>query len=330
MLRFNRKNVLFFFLFFIASPSFFAQELYPLNEPASNVPKGVLGLRAMGESFKEVNQFRNQFSLRAMYGILPRLSVTATLGISNHHDKNFPANLVSHSHNGNQTIYTTGDFQRGQIYPYRSNGVYLFMKYRFISMDGPHRHFRMAAYAEGAYVQQAHDEAEPNLIGDTKGLGAGLISTYLKNHFAISLTSGFIIPGAYEGLSPDVNGGPMIPTKISYGRALTYNLSMGYLLFPQVYKDYDQVNVNVYFELLGKFYEAAQVQQYGNISVPINTPLLDKGNYIDVAPGAQCIFKSNLRMDFSVKLPMINKSYARFYPVFVLGVQRYFYFKKKR
>ena len=88
--------------------------------------------------------------------------------------------------------------------------------------------------------------------------------------------------------------------------------------------------MNVYFELLGKFYEAAQVQQYGNISVPINTPLLDKGNYIDVAPGAQCIFKSNLRMDFSVKLPMINKSYARFYPVFVLGVQRYFYFKKKR
>lgn len=330
MLRFNRKNSFFFFLFFVVVSSSFAQELFPLNEPASNVPKGVLGIRAMGETFKELNQYRNQFSMRIMYGALPRLSVMATIGISNHHDKNFPANLVTHTHNGNQTVYTTGNFQRGLNYSYRSNGIYLFAKYRFVSKDGTHSHLRMAMYAEGAYVQQAHDEAEPNLMGDTKGVGAGLITTCLKRHFAISLTSGFIIPGSYDGLSPDVNGGPMIPTKIAYGRALVYNLSMGYLLFPQVYKDYDQVNVNVYLELLGKANEAAQVQQYGNVSVPINTPLLDKGNYIDFAPGIQCIFKSNLRMDFSVKLPLINKSYARFYPVFQVGVQRYFYFKRKK
>ncbi|HET6225091.1 MAG TPA: hypothetical protein VFF27_02355 [Bacteroidia bacterium] len=330
MLRYNRKNILLFFLLFITTPSFVAQELFPLNEPASNTPKGVLGLRVMGESFKEVKQFRNQFSLRAMYGILPRLSLTVTVGMSNHHDKNFPPNLVSHTHNGKETVYTTGDFQRGLNYPYRSNGIYLFMKYRFISRDGTHRHFRMAAYAEGAYVQQAHDEAEPNLMGDTKGVGAGLITTYLKNHFAVSLTSGFIVPGAYTGLSPDVSGGPMIPTEIKYGRALAYNLSMGYLLFPRVYKDYDQLNVNVYLELLGRSYEAAKVTQYGNVSIPINTPLLDKGHYIDAAPGVQCIFKSNLRLDFSVKLPMINKSYAHFYPVFTVGVQRYFYFKKRK
>ena len=330
MLWFNRKNSLVFFLFILVSPSFLAQELFPLNEPASNVPKGVLGIRAMSETYKEVGEFRNQFSLRLLYGVLPNLSVTATIGVSNHHDRNFPPDLVTHTHNGNQTVYTTGNFQRGVTYPYLSNGIYLYTKYRFISNDGLHRHFRMAAYAEGTYVNQAHDEAEPNLIGDTKGYGAGLITTCLKNHFAISLTSGFIIPGAYDGLSPDVNGGPMIPTKISYGRALVYNLSMGYLLFPRVYKDYDQLNVNVYLELLGKAYESAQVKQYGNVSVPINTPLLDKGNYVEAAPGVQCIFKSNLRVDFSVKFPLINKSYARFYPVFLIGVQRYFYFKKKR
>lgn len=329
MLRFNKKIRFSFFLFVVSMPSLFSQELFPLNEPASNVPKGVLGLRMMGETFKEVSQFRNQFSFRAMYGLLPRLSVSATIGISNHHDKNFPANLVSHSHNGSQTIYTTGDFQRGLAYPYQSNGIYLFAKYRFVTRDGTHTHFRMAAYAEGTYVQQAHDESEPNLMGDTKGYGAGLITTCLKNHFAVSLTSGFIIPGAYDGLSPDVNGGPMIPTKIDYGRALTYNLSMGYLLFPQVYKNYDQLNVNVYLELLGKAFEAAAVTQYGNVRVPINTPLLDKGNYMDIAPGVQCIFKSNLRVDLSVKFPMIHKSYARFYPVFLVGVQRYFYFKRK-
>lgn len=122
----------------------------------------------------------------------------------------------------------------------------------------------------------------------------------------------------------------MIPTEMKYGRSLVYNLSMGYLLFPRVYKDYDQLNVNVYLELLGRSYEAAQVTQYGNVSIPINTPLLDKGSYVDLAPGVQCIIKSNLRVDFSVKFPMINKSYAHSYPVFMVGMQRYFFFKKKK
>jgi hypothetical protein len=331
MLPFHKKAVLLSLLsLFIHLPSLFSQELYPLNEPASNVPKGVLGVRAIGETYKELNRYRNQYSLRLMYGLLPRLTIITTIGVSNHHGKDFPANLVSHTHDGNQTVYTTGEFERGMKYPYRFNGIYLYGKYRFISVDGPHSHFRMAAYAEGAYLQKAHDESEPNLIGDTKGYGAGLITTCLKNHFAISLTSGFIIPGAYSGFSPDVNGGPMIPTEISYGRALTYNLSMGYLLFPRTYKSYDQLNINIYLELLGKAYEAAKVQQYGTISIPINTPLLQAGNYMDIAPGVQCIIKSNLRVDLSVKLPMINKSYAQFYPVVMLGVQRYFYFEKKK
>ena len=330
MLPFNKKQVLFVYLFiFVNLPSIFSQELFPLNEPASNVPKGVIGIRAIGESYKEVKRFRNQYSLRVMYGALPRLTVMATVGVSNHHGIDFPANLITHTHDGNQTAYTTGEFERGMKYPYRSNGVHLYAKYRFISMDGPHSHFRMAAFAEGAYLKQAHDEAEPNLTGDTKGYGAGLITTCLKNHFAISLTSGFIIPFAHTGLSPDVSGGPMIPTKIDYGRAFPYNLSMGYLLFPQKYKSYDQLNINVYLELLGKAYEAAKVQQYGNVSVPINTPLLAKGNYIDIAPGVQCIFKSNLRIDLSIKYPLVNRSYAHFYPVVELGVQRYFYFKKR-
>jgi hypothetical protein len=330
MLPSNKKNIFIVLLSFcINIPTFFSQELFPLNEPASNVPKGVLGIRAMGETYQEIKRLRNQYSVRLMYGALPRLTVMTTVGISNHHGKDFPPNLVSHVHNGNQTIYTTGEFERGAKYPYRSNGIHVYAKYRFISMDGLHSHFRVAAYAEGAYLKQAHDEAEPNLIGDTKGAGGGLIITCLKNHFAISLTSGVIIPGSHTAFSPDMSGGPMIPTEIIYGRALNYNVSVGYLLFPRTYKSYEQLNVNVYLELLGKAYEAAKVYQYGNLPIPINTPLLMAGNYMDVAPGVQCIFKSNLRVDLSVKLPMINKSYAHFYPVFLFGIQRYFYFSKK-
>ncbi|WP_299512721.1 hypothetical protein [Mucilaginibacter sp.] len=34
--------------------------------------------------------------------------------------------------------------------------------------------------------------------------------------------------------------------------AVAYTLSAGYLLFPKVYQNYNQVNVNLYTELLGK------------------------------------------------------------------------------
>lgn len=313
----------------LASGPLLSQELFPLNEPASNVPKGVLGLRALDESFMDISQMRNLFGLRVMYGLLPRLSIYATASVSNHHSRDFPANLVSHTHNGSQTTYSTGTFQRGQVYPYLFTGIYLYAKYRFLSIDGEHRHFRMAAYGEWSNVKVAHDETEPNLLDDTKGYGGGLIATYLKNHLAVSLTSGVIIPGAYRGLSPDLYGGPMVPTEVRYGRAVKYNLSFGYLLFPHQYRDYDQGNINVYVEFLGKAYESASVYQYGVKPVPVSTPLLKAGNYVDIAPGIQYIHKSNLRIEFSAELPMINQSYAHYYPMVQLGIQRYFYFHKK-
>lgn len=306
-----------------------AQELYPLNEPASNVPKGVLGVRAFSETYREVNLMRNLFALRLMYGILPRFTITATSSISNHHSVNFPANLASHTHIGNQTVFSTGNFQRGVYYPYLFDGIYLFAKYRFISMDGQNTHFRMAAYTEVSYINVAHDESEPDLLEDNKGYGGGLITTYLHNHFAASLTSGIIIPGSYSGYSPDPSGGPDVPTKIQYGRAVKYNLSLGYLLFPRKYQDYKQGNLNLYTEFIGKSYEAAVVTQYGDKVLPIQTPLLQAGNYVDICPGLQYIFNSNLRVDLTTRFPLLNRSYAHFYPVFMLAVQRYFYPRKK-
>jgi len=305
-----------FIVLFLNNTSAFSQELFPLNEPASDIPKGVLGVRPYSNTYQEVNQLRNLFALRLMYGVLPKLSVFATVSVSNHHGRDFPEGLATHTHNGNQTIYTTGNFQRGLTNPYLFTGVYLFAKYRFLTFDGEHKHFRMALYGDWSNVKSAHDEAEPNLTDDTKGYGGGLITTYLKNHFAVSLTSGVIIPGAYNGLSPDINGGPMIPTQIKYGRAIKYNLSFGYLLFPRKYENYNQGNWNIYLEFMGKAYEAAKVNQYGGIvSIPISTPLLEAGNYVDVFPGVQYIFKSNLRIDFSSGFLFIKKSLWNFYPI---------------
>lgn len=301
------------------------QELFPLNEPASNVPRNAIGIRFFNQSYKEGNTLRGLDALRVMFSPLPRLTLMATANISNHHGKDFPANLATHTHNGNQTVYSTGDYVVGIHYPYRFNGVSFYGKYRFLSRDAQNRHFRMAVYGAYSYLNVAHDEAEPNLMDDTKGYGAGLITTYLKKKFAVSLTSGIILPKKHNGSVPDPITGDAIPTTVEYGRAIEYNLSFGYLLLPMKYENYNQTNLNLYVEFLGKAYEQAKITQYGFKEIPISTPLLRSGNYIDVCPGIQAIIKSNLRIDLSVKFPLLNKSYAHFYPVYAIGIQMYLF-----
>lgn len=308
----------------------FSQELFPLTEPASNVPKGVIGVRLFNQSYQEGSTLRGMNALRVMYGLLPRLTLMATATMSNHHGADFPSNLATHTHNGAQTNYSTGAYVVGIHYPYRFNGVSLYAKFRFISIDGQNTHFRVMAYGQYAQLNVAHDEAEPNLLDDTKGYGGGLIATYLKNRFAVSLTSGVIIPEDHTGTVPDPYGTGPIQTVVKYGKALEYDLSFGYLLFPKKIENYDQTNFNVYLELMGKSYEQAKITQFGFKEIPISTPLLQAGNYVDACPGVQMIVRSNLRFDLSVKIPLINKSYAHFYPVYALGIQRYFYPRRKK
>lgn len=300
-----------------------AQELFIHNEPASSIPKHVLGIRLFGESYNEFGVERNMGACRIMYGLTSKLSVSVTGTVSNHHSDRLPSNLVSHTHSGDQTIYQTGTFNRGLKYPYRMNGIYFYSKYRFLTLDAEHKHFRMAAYGEGSYISSAHDETEPNLLDDTKGIGGGIIATYLYHHFAASFTGGLILPGHYSEYAPDFFGGQQ-HTVIQYGNAVIYNLSAGYLVYPVVYKKYTETNLNIYIELMGKSYASAGVYQNG-VGISPKTDLLIKGNYVEIHPGMQFIIDSNLRIDFSIGAPLINKSYTRFYPVYTLGIQRYFF-----
>ncbi len=302
------------------------QELFLHNEPASSVPKGVVGVRLFGESYKEIDTQRNLFALRLMYGVTPKLSVYLTASGSNHHGENLPKDLIGHRHVGNQTVSYAQLIQKGVSYPYLFNGFHLYAKYRFLTRDGQNEHFRMAFYGEGSNVKSAHDEAEPNLLDDTKGIGGGIIATYLKNKMAVSLTTGVIIPFNH---SETISSGGSLPynLKVQYGRAIIYNLSFGYLLFPKDYKDYSQTNWNVYLEFMGKSYERARVFENGQ-ELQAQSAYLNAGHYVEVHPGIQRIINSNLRIDFSLGFPFIRESYVHFYPVIYLGVQRYFYFKK--
>jgi hypothetical protein len=323
----NRILIIFIFAHSFGITS--GQELYILNEPASNVPKGVIGLRMFSQHFKEINTTRSLGAFRIMYGLTPRLTVMATLTGSNHHNRQLPPDLITHTHtSGGQTIYFTNNIKRGVQYPFLINGVNLFAKYRFISADKKNEHFRMALYAEWASVKSAHDEAEPNLLDDNSGYGGGLIATWLKNRFAASLIAGFIQPNSYFEKQTDFTGGPDLPTTIYYGQAFKYNLSLGYRLSPKHYTDYNQANWNIYIEFMGKQYDEARVIQNGTEIETKAIALMD-GRYLEIHPGIQHIFQSNLRVEASVGLPLSGRSYVHFIPVWTFAVQRYLYRKVK-
>ena len=122
-------------ILFIAVEATCGQELYILNEPASNVPQGVIGVRMFSQHFKEVSTTRSMAAFRIMYGLTPRLTVMATFTGSNHHNPQLPHDLITHSHVGNQTFYYTNNIKRGVEYPFLFNGINVFAKYRFISSD---------------------------------------------------------------------------------------------------------------------------------------------------------------------------------------------------
>lgn len=310
----------------LCSVNGYAQELYPLSEPASTVPKGALGVRLFSETYHEVNQVRNMSALRLMYGLTPRLSVYATALASNHHGLKLPVEFPFHN-----------TPERGARYPYRFNGGHLYAKYRFLSLDGQNSHFRMTAYAEASLVKSTHHETEPDLaMGDNTGAGGGMIATYLKDKFSVSLTAGAIFPKTYEGVSPDpIEQLPDMPVKVRYGKALCYSLSFGYLLLPRRYSSYNQTNINLYLELHGKAFDAANVTLfYGQpneyVLEPVRYPsALQKGYFLDISPGIQAIIRSNLRIDFSVTFSSLGISFAQLYPVYNIGIQRYFFFGKK-
>ena len=306
-----------------------AQELYPLTEPASSVPKGVIGVRLFTQKYREYRVNRSLNVLRIMYGATPRLSVMVTGSISNHHNKKLPPDLINHTHNGNQTHYFTQPIQRGVEYPTLFNGINVFAKYRFLSKDDQYQHFRMSAFGEWSNVNGAHDEAEPSLMDDTGGYGFGLISTWLKNRFAASLTTGFIKPDSYSEMQRDVSGGPDMPTTIHYGNAIKYSLSFGYRLYPKKYVGYEQVNWNFYIELIGKAYDDAQVIQNG-VEIEAITGALKKNAYLEIYPGIQRIINSNTRIEFVYGFNLLGNSYVHYTPIWTLAIQRYFYPPKKQ
>ncbi len=227
----------------------FAQELYVQTEPASNMARNSLGVRLENQGYFNPG-FRNRSTLELMYGASKNLMVHASGYIS--------------------------DFYRQKQH---LEGFSAYAKYRFLSVDSVQRHFRGAAFIKASALNNPILNQEISLEGDNSGLQTGLIFTQLLHKVALSGSVSYLL-----GLDNQNN---TIPVGFAHD-AVAYSLSSGYLLFPKNYTNYNQTNVNLYLELLGKTNPG-----YGQ-------------SYLDAAPAVQFIFNSVFRVDLSYRTPLYN------------------------
>ncbi|GIV40170.1 MAG: hypothetical protein KatS3mg033_1970 [Thermonema sp.] len=300
-----------------------AQELYILNEPASNIPKGALAVRLIhmhypNEQPNSTDRFRLMHALRLAYGLSGRWMIWVQPAFSNHHSRDLPPDLVNHYHIGTQTVFFSNNPQQVIPYPYRYVGTHFYTKYLFLKQDERNDHFRAAVYAEYSTANNPHEEAEANLYDDTGGWGTGLVITKLHKRWALSYTLGVIVPQPYEGQSGN------LPTRMEYGTAWKYNLSLGYLLYPRVYRDYNQTNTNLYVEMMGKQYPDVKIIQDGE-PVPASSELHTGQHYWELYVGMQKIIRSNTRVEIAIGAPLFRRSYIHNYPVVQIQLQHYFF-----
>jgi hypothetical protein len=227
------------------------QELYVNTEPASNMASRSLGIRIENQGYFSP-QFKNRSALELMYGASKNWMVHGTLYVSDYNQ-------------GQQRI------EAGSVY----------VKYRFLSIDSVQRHFRGAFFARVSGSKNPVATQEIDLAGDNSGFESGVVFTQLLHKVALSGSASYL-------KALDNFDGYRVPA-INAHDAFAYTLSAGYLLFPKVYHDYKQVNINVYAELLGKTNPG-----YGQ-------------SYLNAAPAVQFIFNSVFRVDLSYRVPLYNQ-----------------------
>jgi hypothetical protein len=255
------KKIIFALGVFLFSLASHGQELYVFSEPASNMPANTISpkFKAVGGNRSGEN-FYQRYTPELMLGFSKEFMLHVATSFSNMH---------------------TSDV--------KWEGAYIYGKYRFLSNDEIHRHFRMAAFVEAGYSKNPLYFDEISVRGDNSGVDVGLIATQLIHKVAVSATASYLkIYG-----EPGEHVHHEVPRS-----AMNYSLSAGYLVLPREYTSYDQLNFNIYGELIAQ--QAMGKDAY----------------YIDAAPAIQFIFGSNSKLNlgyrFQVKgnaLRAVEKSY---------------------
>ncbi|WP_256002840.1 MULTISPECIES: hypothetical protein [Pedobacter] len=241
-------------LVFLASTAQ-SQELYVFTEPASNMPAKSVGLRLTNEGV-----FSPEFANRS----IPELMV------------GFNKSWMLHG----QAFLSDMDGR----YAFEGGSVYT--KYRFLSIDDVQSHFRAAAYARVSSSRRPTYTEDINLEGDNSGVQGGVVFTQLLHKLALSANLNYS--------KAFVKADKQLPDMPEPDQMIGYSLSSGYLLFPLVYRNYNQPNLNLYFEALGK------------------TNPANGRSYVDFAPAVQMILNSRTRIDVGYRFQVAGNIPGRY------------------
>jgi hypothetical protein len=237
----------FLFILLISSLQIKAQELFVMTEPASNMPTGAIGVRAMNSFMFEKDGTLN-------YHIMPEIMWGAT--------QKWMFHLQSFHSNR-----TTGGLN--------TEGGSLYAKYRFLSNDDIHNHFRMAAYVRYSINNADIHQEEIETMGHNTGYEAGIVITKLVNKVAISSSLSF-----EKALNNFANN--KFPITQS-NNATNYTLSVGKLMYPKKYTSLKQTNINMMCEFLGQMLNS------------------NGKSYLDAVPSIQFIIRSQARIDVAYR-----------------------------
>ena len=252
-----KKIILLALTAFASAQAVLAQELYVFSEPASNMPSKAVAVRITNEGM-----FSPDFSSRSVAEVM--------LGVNK--------NLMFHA----QGFLSDLDGR------YRLEGGSFYAKYRFLTIDETHSHFRGAAFARVSTSNRTAISEDINLEGDNGGWQSGVVFTQLIHKLALSgaLSYSKVFNNEHQKKHL-VHGGA--------NQMINYSLSSGYLLLPFKYKNYKQPNFNLYFEVLGR-----------------TNP--DNGHSaVDFAPALQLILNSKTRVDLGYRFQVAGNIENRYF-----------------
>jgi len=269
MMRFMLNTSLVIAIVIIFYQQVSGQELYVFSSPASNVPARSITAKASAKSLVSYHNSEREY----------RIMAELQTGLS----KNW---MLSGG-----VSFSDMYFKKGQ----RFESIRLYTKYRFLSKDDVHRHFRMAAFISGSWSRNPLVYQELTTDGDNNAIQAGVIATQLIRRLALS--------GTISNISLTGN-----PSKIEFGlpfyrNVIQYSLSGGYLILPLEYTSYKQVNLNAYLEFLGQYAPSA------------------RAGFIDVAPAVQLIFNSTTRVNFGARFELTGNFHRMANQSFLLSVE---------
>jgi hypothetical protein len=179
-------------------------------------------------------------------------------------------------------VHAQGFISNRQDGGFETEGGSIYAKYRFFSKDELKKHFRMAMWSRFSMNSADIHQEEIELNGHNSGVRIGMTATQLLHKTAISSTISF-----QKALDNFEN---KIPINYS-SQTVDFTLSLGQLVLPKTYKNFNQTNVNVMVEMLGQTH-------------PSN------GNtFLDIAPVLQFIFKSRARLDIAYRRQLYSSIY---------------------